>query len=161
MWFIRGIFLPLLYIVPFGIPFLTSLMFASSTRSGGPNWAPILLWVGIGYGVLVLLVLLWASLASKRYTFEIGADEVVVRKGVLFRTETHIPLRRVQDIVVRQGPLLRMFGIGTLKLQTAGVASNNRYGGMILGQGDIPGICDAGDVATRLLGQVKSLKGDV
>ncbi len=162
VWFIRGIFLPLLYLLPFLLPFGFSLVsITSKSSSGSFPWDVVILWACLIYGGLVLLILIWAVLAVDRYTFEVGPEEVVVRKGVLFRTETHIPLRRVQDIVVRQGPLLRMFGLGTIKLQTAGIVSNNRYSGMLIGQGDIPGIRDAGAVATRLLAQVKALKGDV
>ena len=42
------------------------------------------------------------------------------RKGVLFQVERTIPLDKIQDLTFREGPVLRYFGLSTLKIETAG-----------------------------------------
>lgn len=44
-------------------------------------------------------------------------------KGYLFRVEKTIPLDKIQDLTLREGPLLRMFGICILSIETAGQAN--------------------------------------
>lgn len=42
------------------------------------------------------------------------------KKGVWFQTERTIPLDKIQDLTFREGPVLRHFGLSTLKVETAG-----------------------------------------
>lgn len=46
-----------------------------------------------------------------------------VRKGYLFRTEKNIPLDRIQDLAISEGPILRAIGLATLKVETAGASA--------------------------------------
>ena len=43
-----------------------------------------------------------------------------VRKGYIFRVEKNIPLDKIQDLTVNEGPLLRHLGLASLKVETAG-----------------------------------------
>jgi membrane protein YdbS with pleckstrin-like domain len=47
-------------------------------------------------------------------------EGVIVRKGVLWRTEVMVPISRLQHIDVNQGPLDRRWSMATLTLHTAG-----------------------------------------
>jgi membrane protein YdbS with pleckstrin-like domain len=49
-----------------------------------------------------------------------GEDEIEIRRGRLVRVRTIVPFGRVQHIDVAQGPIQRMFSLGTLILHTAG-----------------------------------------
>lgn len=51
-----------------------------------------------------------------RYRFE--ASELVVRKGVLFRSERHIPYARIQNLDVAQNVLHRLLGVVEVRVQT-------------------------------------------
>jgi putative membrane protein len=51
-----------------------------------------------------------------RYRFE--ASELVVRKGVLFRSERHIPYARIQSLDVTQNVLHRLLGVVAVRVQT-------------------------------------------
>lgn len=54
--------------------------------------------------------------------YEIHEDEVIVRVGVITRSVKHVPFRTVTNLEVRRGPFDRIFGLGTLKIQTAGMS---------------------------------------
>lgn len=47
-------------------------------------------------------------------------DRLRVVRGLVFRHDTVVPFGRVQHIDVEQGPLERIYGLGTLVLHTAG-----------------------------------------
>ena len=64
-----------------------------------------------------------AVLPVRRYRgwgYREGEDEIEIRRGLLIRVRTIVPFGRVQHIDVAQGPIQRMFGLGTLILHTAG-----------------------------------------
>lgn len=62
----------------------------------------------------------WPSIAVPRCGFVMRDHDIVYRHGVLFRKVTAVPYNRVQHVEVSSDPLDRRFGIGTLKLFTAG-----------------------------------------
>ena len=55
-------------------------------------------------------------------TLECGltSHALVYRRGVFIKTETKIPLTRIQSVDLVQGPVMRVFGIHKLKIGTAG-----------------------------------------
>jgi putative membrane protein len=53
------------------------------------------------------------------YRYRFGRDELVVREGVITRTERHIPYARIQNIDLVQNPLHRLFGVAEARLETA------------------------------------------
>ena len=53
-----------------------------------------------------------------KYSF--GAEELVVRRGLIFRSERHIPFDRIQNINLTQGVLHRLFGVADVSIETAG-----------------------------------------
>jgi membrane protein YdbS with pleckstrin-like domain len=55
--------------------------------------------------------------------------EIFVQKGLLNITKKHVPFRTITNIASRAGPIDRLFGIGTVEIQTAG------YSGGPSGQG--------------------------
>jgi putative membrane protein len=64
--------------------------------------------------------------AAARYAFfryALHPDELVLRSGVLSRRHRVIPLSRVQNVDVRQGPLQRVFSVAELRVETAGTGA--------------------------------------
>lgn len=51
---------------------------------------------------------------------ELTTRALKFKKGVLFQVERTIPLDKIQDLTFREGPLLRYFGLSSLKIETAG-----------------------------------------
>ncbi len=69
-----------------------------------------------GLLILILLVVVEWNRASTKYTV---TDFRIIRKdGLLRRKETVVPYRQLERVVVNQGILDRILGIGTLSIDT-------------------------------------------
>jgi hypothetical protein len=55
--------------------------------------------------------------------------EIYVRKGVLTVTEKHVPFRTITSIFSKKGVFDRLFGIGSVEIQTAGMTGGSSPGG--------------------------------
>lgn len=76
------------------------------------------LWIAL-FSVPVGVLSAWRYFTT---FYELGADELVVRTGLLFRNERHIRYARIQNIEGVQGPLHRLLRVVDLRLETAGAA---------------------------------------
>ena len=75
--------------------------------------AAIMLYQGVRYGVAPLVI--W------RCTHYVLTDErILLQDGVIARERRDLPLNRVNDHVVTQSVLDRLFGTGTLKIDSIG-----------------------------------------
>jgi len=94
-------------------------------------WAQILfiiivgIWfLGIGLAVAILFALTLGPWLSRRQAealrYWLDGSTLRVDQGVFFLKRKAIPLDRVTDVVLVQGPLLRWCGIWELRTQTAG-----------------------------------------
>lgn len=63
---------------------------------------------------------LWPPLAYRHLRFGVDETGIAIESGVLWRSRVALPRVRIQHTDVSQGPLERRYGIGTLKLYTAG-----------------------------------------
>jgi len=103
--------------------------------------------------VIVLLVVLvvggwFAFLNWRRYRawgYAEREDDLLVRRGVMFRRLTVVPYGRMQFVDVTAGPVDRLFGLATVQLHTAAAATDAR----------IPGL--ERDEATRLRDRLAAL----
>ena len=68
----------------------------------------------------VLLVWLWPPMAYRHLQFGVDDTGIAIESGVIWRSRIALPRVRIQHTDVSQGPLERRYGIGTLKLYTAG-----------------------------------------
>jgi putative membrane protein len=69
------------------------------------------------------------------------------KKGILFQVEKTIPLDNITDLTFKTGPLLRMFGLSTLQIETAGQSSGEGSNMTLMG------IVDAEDFRNAVLEQ--------
>jgi putative membrane protein len=94
-------------------------------------WSQILLillifiwFVGAGIPLALIFAVTWGPSLSRRQAdalrYWIDAGTLRVDEGVYFLKRKAIPLDRVTDIALVQGPLMRSFGIWALQVQTAG-----------------------------------------
>lgn len=81
---------------------------------GRGEWWELLAVVG------AVALALYSLVYSFGFRYRLEADEIVVREGILDRTERHIPYARVQNIVQKRNPLHRVFGVSELRLESAG-----------------------------------------
>ncbi len=86
----------------------------------GASW----LWVPAG---VVALVGLWGAVLVPRQVRALGyaerADDLLVRRGILFRSLVVVPYGRMQYVDVNAGPFARRFGIASVQLHTASPAT--------------------------------------
>ncbi|MDN4490621.1 PH domain-containing protein [Demequina sp. SYSU T00068] len=59
-----------------------------------------------------------------------GSEDLMVKKGRMFRSVTVVPYGRMQFVDVKAGPIDRAFGIATLQLHTASPASDASISGV-------------------------------
>jgi putative membrane protein len=80
--------------------------------SSGRDWEVWLMVLLVPYAIAAL-----ARSLSFRYRFD--ADELVVRKGWVFRSERHIPYARIQNIDAVQNVFHRAVGVAEVRVETA------------------------------------------
>ncbi|MDK2766543.1 MAG: PH domain-containing protein [Sphingomonas sp.] len=84
------------------------------TSGRGLGWIALAA-VGIGVASLV-----WTWINWRRFTYEVTDSELVIERGLLNRTRRSIPLERIQDVGIEQGPLSRIFGLAEVRVETGG-----------------------------------------
>ncbi|WP_105956535.1 PH domain-containing protein [Apilactobacillus quenuiae] len=85
------------------------------------KWPTWISFIVLGIGILELICEL--SLIPYRYAFNkyrIAEEYVEIQKGFFFRKLSSIPIARVQNVNLDQGPLLRMQKLNSVDIDTAG-----------------------------------------
>ena len=81
----------------------------------------ILLILGIAVlGICVLFACIWAPLYYKSVVYHLNDTEMTWKRGVFFRKTGIVPYNRITNVDIVQGPVMRLFGISHLKIETAG-----------------------------------------
>lgn len=74
--------------------------------------------------VLIPIVAIIAYIISGKMLQAMSARllerKLVVKRGIIFVVEKSIPLEKITDIALSQGPLMRIFGLYQLSFETAG-----------------------------------------
>ncbi|GIG27744.1 PH domain-containing protein [Cellulomonas marina] len=90
-------------------------------------------WVWVFPAALVAL-LLWALWLVPRQVralqYAERDDDLLIRRGILFRQLVVVPYGRMQYVDVSAGPLARRFGIASVQLHTASVGTNASIDGL-------------------------------
>lgn len=71
-------------------------------------------------GILMLLAIVWPAIEHRNRAWRLTDVGLEVKHGVWWKHQQAIPWARVQHADVSQGPIQRMYGIGTLTVHTAG-----------------------------------------
>jgi membrane protein YdbS with pleckstrin-like domain len=92
----------------------------------------IILIISIGLGIpvtiITLVTLYWIPKYYDTLKYKLTGNEMVWRRGVWFRKTGIVPYNRITNIDIEQGPVSRMLGIGSLKIQTAGYSASGGTG---------------------------------
>jgi membrane protein YdbS with pleckstrin-like domain len=113
---------------------------AAAVRSG--------LAAGIGLAAVVVLAVAAERFVHRRFAawgYAEREDDLLVRRGVMFKRLSVVPYGRMQFVDVTAGPIERAFGLMTVRMHTAAAATDAR----------IPGLLP--DDATRLRDQLARL----
>jgi membrane protein YdbS with pleckstrin-like domain len=87
--------------------------------SGVLAFWPSAAWMGL-IGLMGWWAHAWPPMAFRYASYDVAAEGIEIRRGVLWRVITNVPRSRVQHTDVSQGPLERKHGLGTLVIYTAG-----------------------------------------
>ena len=111
--------------------------------------------VGIPFIPFVLLFSLWYFPEYlRRISARLTTNAVEIRKGVFFRKEVTIPLNRITDVRLHDGPVMRHYGLRGLRVETAGQAGQDAGS-----EGDLVGVIDAVEFRDLILRQRQKVLG--
>ena len=103
-------------------------------------------YLAISAGVILICWLVGMALTGPYYRslrYEVMADEVIVRAGIVTKSVKHVPYRTVTNITVRRGLMDRwLFGLGTLNIQTAGMSGTTGAEESLVGLPDVQAVYD-------------------
>ena len=74
--------------------------------------------VMLAVGAVLAFIFWW------RFTYAVGAGEIVIQKGLFQRQRRVIPFDRVQDIAIEQRLLARLFGTAKVRIETGGAGKD-------------------------------------
>lgn len=98
---------------------LAIVLVAADDLGGSGRMALVALWLLVMAG-LAWHAERWPARAYAHTRYRLDDDGLLIRRGVFWRSVTHVPRSRVQHTDVSQGPLERRYGLGTLVVYTAG-----------------------------------------
>ncbi len=109
------------------------------------DWPSIYGWIGAG---VVIVFVIFSSiiipvLRMYYWRYEIHEDEIDIQHGIIIIKRTLVPMIRVQHVDTEHGPVMRFFGLATLRISTA--ATDHR----------IPAL--SRDKAAELRGEISAL----
>jgi len=111
--------------VVFGVPLVAFAVVALLTGEAWP-WIPV---------AVLALGLLWSVLLIRRQVRAIGyaerADDLLIRRGIMFRRLVVVPYGRMQYVDVSAGPLSRRFGFAAVQLHTASPITTASIDGLV------------------------------
>jgi len=126
------------------LAFLVILAAGAESKTTGIVTAVLLLTPLIVWSVCKLW---WVSRYFATLECYLTSRSIVYRRGIFWKREKTIPLTRIQDLGMMQGPLMRFFGIHRLKIETAGQSAPGGAGEALL-----IGVVDALGFRDRVLG---------
>ena len=74
----------------------------------------VVLMIICGLGILFIPEIRW-----QRWYYEVDEHEVDLQSGIIIITRTLVPIKRVQHVDTRQGPILRSYGLADVTISTA------------------------------------------
>lgn len=107
---------------------------------------PIVLIVGVVYMVVLQrIVQAWSATLT--------SQSLIVRKGVFVKVEKTIPLEKITDLGSTQGPIMRIFDLKQLSVETAGQSGPQSGGSLV----SLLGIKNTDEFRQRVLAQRDSI----
>lgn len=83
----------------------------------------LLVFAALGVVSLPFWLLFGWFIVTKRFenlSVELDDDSINLKHGILVKVEKTIPLEKIQDLAMKTGPILNMFGLASISIETAG-----------------------------------------
>lgn len=94
-------------------------LFVLAFTTAFPMWIT-LIYTGLGLIFTYVFVQWVPEIRWRRWRYEVSEDEIDLQHGIWWIHRTLVPMVRVQHVDTEQGPILRRFGLATVKVSTAG-----------------------------------------
>jgi membrane protein YdbS with pleckstrin-like domain len=107
--------------------------------------------------IIFAVALYWIPKFHSSIRYVLEEDEIVVEKGVWWKTKSMVPYNRITNVNIYQGPISRRYGIGRLAVQTAGFSGVNSSG-QKTAEADIIGIRNFEETKDAVMSYVKGMK---
>jgi membrane protein YdbS with pleckstrin-like domain len=102
---------------------ITWLIFVIATAFAIYFWVEVQLFWFYFVGFLVFWALLSFGLVSKTFhakSYALRNHDIIYKTGFISLETTLLPFNRVQHVEIQEGPLMRIFGLATIEIYTAG-----------------------------------------
>ncbi|MHA1949117.1 MAG: PH domain-containing protein [Candidatus Thorarchaeota archaeon] len=89
-------------------------------------WIPLNFWYWLIVGIILIPYLIVYPIYIRSFEYSVVAKsgetmpEVYVKKGLINITRKHVPFRTITNLQSVAGPFDRLFGIGSIEIETAG-----------------------------------------
>lgn len=107
------------------VPVVLPAIISANTATLWVLWAGLAAWVLF---VVVVLIVVPRSIRALGYAER--EDDILIRRGIMWRKITVVPYGRLQYVEVESGPVERGFGLATVKLHTASAESDAQIRGL-------------------------------
>lgn len=111
---------------------IVALVFAIIFTSEVP-WLHAI-WAGLV--VLTIIIVVVIIRQAKAIGYAERADDLLIRRGIMFHKATVVPYGRLQFVDVDAGPIDRIFGLASVKLHTASAATDATIPGLPRAEAD-------------------------
>ncbi len=156
VWALKVILIPfLLWLFVFVFFVLIPVLYTSGLQAAGLG---VIFWWSLYGAIIIFLGYVWAYLFHGFYRWRLGDEEIKIWRGIVFRKRITIPYMRVQNVNVVRGPLLLLFGLSGVEVETAGQKAS--YSGLYTTEGYLPGLVEGEAVADNIVERVKKKKGE-
>jgi len=89
----------------------------------------------------------------RRLSARLTSHTLEVQKGVFFRSEATIPLNRITDLRLHDGPIMRYYKLRGMRVETAGMSGDSGS------EGDLVGVVNAPEFRDAVLSQRQKVLG--
>ncbi|MFQ5799805.1 MAG: PH domain-containing protein [Bacteroidota bacterium] len=115
----------------------------------------------VGWIVVTVPILLWIPAFYTSLEYVIDSDTIKAKKGVFWKKRVTVPYTKITNTDITQGPVQRMFNIGTIHVQTAGAggAQGAHAELKLLGVRDLDGLKDT--IMEKVRGPILSRREEV
>lgn len=107
--------------------------------------------------LVVGFIVYWIPKYHSSISYVFTQSEILVERGVWWRRKSTVPYNRVTNIDIVQGPISRHFGLGKVRVQTAGYSSPGGYGGGVA-EASIFGVKNFEEIRDFILDLVRGLR---
>ena len=105
--------------------------------------------------VIMVPIRFWISAYWRSISYTVDGKHVRSAYGVFWRHRVAVPYEKITNVDTSQGPLQRLYGVGTVDVQTAGASLSAEA------ELRLWGVKDMEEVKETILGRVRSRTGEL